>query len=159
MKYLQHEPGPVERGSHVERGNHGNPCILSTSSNTGNLSSINEIRFCKRLGEFAARWAPFRVNFGSIGAFAQSGATVFLTPAPSEDLLMIHRHFHCSFDDFEVNEWEYYKPSLWVPHCTLSTNIEDSVAPEVIGLVLDKFRPFPVEIAAASLVRFQPQYA
>ena len=125
------------------------------TSNTVNLSRIDEIRFCKRLGEFAARWAPFTVNFVSIGAFPQSGGTVFLTPTPSEDLLMIHGHFHCSFDDFEANEWEYYKPPFWFPHCTLSTSAEDSAVPEVIRLVLERFRPFPVEIAAASLVRFQ----
>lgn len=130
-------------------------CDSLSTSDTGNLSRIAEIRFCKRLGEFAARWAPFAVNFGSVGAFPQSG-TVFLAPIPSEDLLMIHRHFHCSFDDFEANGWKYYKPSLWVPHCTLSANAEDSAVPEVIRLVLGKFRPFRVVIAAASLVRFQP---
>ncbi len=146
----------VESGSipHITLAVYDSP----STSDTGNLSRIAEIRFFKRLGEFAARWAPFAVNFGSVGAFPQSG-TVFLAPIPSEDLLMIHRHFHCSFDDFEANGWKYYKPSLWVPHCTLSANAEDSAVPEVIRLVLGKFRPFRLRLLQRLLSGFSRQYA
>ena len=118
-------------------------------------SRIHEIRFCKRLGEFAAKWPPFTIRFGSVGTFPMSGGTVFLAPVPSEDLLMIHRYFHCCFDDLEANEWEYYKPYMWVPHCTLSTRTADSAVPDIVRLALEKFRPFAVEIGEVSLVKFE----
>lgn len=136
------------QGNHACQGNRG-------YADKDQWSKIHEIRFCKRLGEFAVRWAPFTIRFGSIGSFPMSGGTVFLAPVLSEDLLMIHRYFHCCFDDLKGNQWEHYRPSMWVPHCTLSTNTEDCAVPDIVRLVLEKFRPFAVEISAVSLVKFE----
>jgi len=36
----------------------------------------------------------------------------------------VHRTFHDVFADLREDQWPYYLPDSWVPHCTLAINIK-----------------------------------
>ena len=78
-----------------------------------------------RLEKFARTCPPEPLRFGSIGVFPADPPVVFLAPIVSCDLLDLHARFHAHFADYASEEWDYYRPGVWVPHCTLALQLDE----------------------------------
>jgi 2'-5' RNA ligase len=81
------------------------------------------------LAEFAASCLPIPVQFSSVGAFPTAEGVVFLAPVVTLDLLAVHRRFHDLLQSLGHMSIGYYRPEVWVPHCTVGQDVPaDKVA-------------------------------
>ena len=78
----------------------------------------------RRLASFAEKVSGFPLVFASIGAFPTDEGVLFLAPVVTGELLRVHNAFHDFFADLREDQWPYYLPDSWVPHCTLAINIK-----------------------------------
>src|SRR2546429_1716137 len=106
------------------------------------------------LKRFAAETPAFRLSFASVGLFPR--VAVFLAPAVTAELLDLHAGFHRRFGRLGQASWDHYRPSSWVPHCTLATDLE----PEQFGdaLAIAARVPLPLESppGEAGILEFRP---
>jgi len=68
------------------------------------------------------------VRLSSVGAFVTPEAVVFLGVTPTAALLELNRRVHARLDAARVTAWPLYRPSTWVPHCTLAMRPVDLTA-------------------------------
>ena len=98
----------------------------------------------------------FELKFLQIGIFPHNKGAIFLTPNLTDDLFRIHRRFHDMFKDFAEQGWDYYKPQLWYPHCTLSLETPTEAIPSVLGQILKVFSPMDVRICSIGIASLEP---
>lgn len=84
---------------------------------------VDEDESRKLLRELARETSPFPVAFEAAGAFPPDGATLFLVPAPSLELLELHRRFWARFKAISGEPSDFYRPDRWVPHCTVGREV------------------------------------
>lgn len=109
-----------------------------------------------RVASFARTTPAFRMSFSSIGTFSTDEGVVFLAPKPSEILLRRHRDFQQTLGAFRPQQWPYYAPELWVPHCTMVLEAGRAKAIEAIAALQDLFRPFEATVESVGVVEFRP---
>jgi 2'-5' RNA ligase len=106
------------------------------------------------LTAFAARTAPVRLTFASVGLFP--GVAIFLAPTVTPELLDLHADFHRRWGGLGQGSAGHYRPGGWVPHCTLATDLE----PEQFGsaLVIAGRVRLPIEcrLVEIGIVEFRP---
>ena len=109
-----------ESGISIDEGTrpHVSLCIY------GNLP-IEE--FENDLKQFAKETRPFEVIFSHVDAFQTEQPVIFLAPETSPELFDAHRKFHDCFSKYGDDVWEYYKPKIWVPHCTLCMDLSQDM--------------------------------
>lgn len=110
----------------------------------------------ERIARFCADFTPFQLKFFQLGIFPHHKGTIFLTPNLTEDLFKIHRHFHELFADHLAQEWDYYKPNTWHPHCTLAMETPLAYIPLVLEEILKVFTPFEITIESIGIVSLEP---
>ncbi|MBA1336299.1 MAG: hypothetical protein HPY66_2734 [Firmicutes bacterium] len=118
--------------------------------------TVNYPRFEERVEHFFGGVEGFPLNFSSVGMFPGGRGTVFLAPTVTSGLLDVHGRFHHAFKDHDDLAWEYYKPGLWVPHCTVSTDTDYETAIEVLNLINETFRGMTAQVNAVVIVKFRP---
>jgi len=68
----------------------------------------------------------------------------------------LHASFHRRFGPFGQAPWDHYRPGVWVPHCTLATDLE----PDQFGaaLAIAGRAPLPLEcrLVEIGIVEFRP---
>jgi 2'-5' RNA ligase len=69
--------------------------------------------------------APLALTFQYAGQFL--GRVLWLGPAPSADLLAHQASVHARLSEAGMDIWDYYRPGRWVPHCTLSMRVPNSL--------------------------------
>lgn len=108
------------------------------------------------LNRFAEVTPPLSVVLSHAGAFPTAEGVVFLAPAVTQELLEVHRRLHRVLWDRGAECAEYYRPGIWVPHCTVAIG----VAPGKIGAAIETCLRSeiygPVEMDEVSLVDFPP---
>lgn len=106
------------------------------------------------LRRFAAETAPVRITLASVGLFP--GVAVFLAPTVTAELLSLHAAFHRRFEGAGQGAWAHYRHGIWVPHCTLATDLE----PDQFGTALSIAArvPLPLEsrLVEVGIVEFRP---
>lgn len=65
------------------------------------------------------------LTFQYVGQFL--GRVLWLGPAPSTELLAHQANVHARLSEAGVDIWDYYRPGRWVPHCTLSMRVPNSL--------------------------------
>lgn len=98
----------------------------------------------------------FKLKFHHLGIFPHNKGAIFLIPNLADELFQLHRLFHDMFKDFEDQGWDYYKPQLWYPHCTLSIETPTEAIPSVLGQILKVFNPLDVTIKSIGIVSLDP---
>ena len=83
-------------------------------------------KLTKLVEDFAKTACSFPVKFGSVGSFDTNERVVILNPAENKELFDLHRDFHKSLPADGFSCHEYYKPGIWLPHCTVAINVEVS---------------------------------
>jgi len=106
------------------------------------------------LTQFAAETAAIPFTLASVALFP--GVAVFLAPTVTARLLDLHAGFHRRFGPFGEAPWDHYRPGVWVPHCTLATDLE----PPQFGaaLAIAGRAPLPLEcrLVEIGIVEFRP---
>ena len=110
----------------------------------------------KRSVAFFKDIKPFKLRFDSYGSFPGEGGTVFLAPAPTEELLKLHKAFDAIFPDYETAKLDYYKPCKWTPHCTLALRTAKECAIRIMELLMDDFEPLEVEVTRVGFAEIFP---
>lgn len=110
----------------------------------------------RRLASFAEKVSGFPLVFASIGAFPTDEGVLFLAPVVTGELLRVHNAFHDFFADLREDQWTYYLPDSWVPHCTLAINIEWEEVHKALEHVIKIYSPLCVEVDRVALVEYHP---
>lgn len=97
----------------------------------------------------------FTIKMSSLGIFPSNESVLFLSPAASENLINFHMKLHDALKDIE-EQWDYYLPGFWVPHCTLGMNIPKTKIQKALDVINEDYEPFHVKIESLKLVEFNP---
>lgn len=138
--------------------------ISSFMHDSGNTPHISLAVFNKldvsdadqKLHDFSARMPKFQIPLVNIGTFPTGEGVLFLSPVVTEELLHFHKALHDLFNDAKDDQWPFYLPGLWIPHCTLALNLTREKLHEAFDAVLSTHKPLGVEVDRIGLVEFHP---
>ena len=123
------------------------------------LAIYNDLEMSKAKGALevlAQKVYSFELTFLQIGIFPLNKGTIFLTPNLTNDLFQIHRTLHDAFATWEEQGWEYYKPQVWHPHCTLSMETPVADIPKVLEEILKNFQSLEVTVESIGIASLDP---
>ncbi|MBG6103420.1 2'-5' RNA ligase [Micromonospora vinacea] len=92
--------------------------------------------------------APLRLDFQHAGQFV--GRVLWLGPAPTPELLAHHRLVHDRLATAGIPLAEHYQPGRWVPHCTLSMRVPNSLMAAAVRRCLEVL-PLAATVVGAAL--------
>ena len=92
---------------------------------------------------------PVRVVLQYVGQFP--GGVLWLGPAPTADLLALHRAVVARLDAAGIPFWPLYRPDVWVPHCTLSMTARGEAVVRAVRLCFD-ILPLEAALVSAAVV-------
>ncbi|TDB71445.1 2'-5' RNA ligase family protein [Micromonospora sp. KC723] len=92
--------------------------------------------------------APLRLNFQHAGQFV--GRVLWLGIAPTAELLAHHALVHDRLARAGIALSEQYRPGRWVPHCTLSMRVPNSLMAAAVRRCLEML-PLSATVTAAAL--------
>lgn len=96
------------------------------------------------------------ITFYNIGVFTNDKPIIFLAPKITKKLLNVHTNFHYYFEKFDDSVWDYYRPSQWVPHCTLCMNLTEDMFSKSIKFLRDITFPIEARFEKISILEFSP---
>ncbi|MFI6242960.1 2'-5' RNA ligase family protein [Micromonospora sp. NPDC050795] len=92
--------------------------------------------------------APLRLDFQHAGQFV--GRVLWLGPAPTPELLAHHRLVHDRLAAAGIALAEHYRPGRWVPHCTLSMRVPNTLMAAAVRRCLEVL-PLNATVVGAAL--------
>ncbi|MEW2472313.1 2'-5' RNA ligase family protein [Micromonospora gifhornensis] len=92
--------------------------------------------------------APLRLSFQHAGQFV--GRVLWLGPAPTAELLAHHRRVYDRLAAAGITLHEHYHPGRWIPHCTLSMRVPNTLMAAAIRRCLEVL-PLEATITSAAL--------
>jgi 2'-5' RNA ligase len=102
----------------------------------------------------AAATPPVPVTFTEVRAF---GAEVlYLACEPSARLVELQRLVQARFAPFGDGPWEHYKPTAWVPHCTLAMDLGPMTAATALAVAATLPLPSSSRLDRMAVVQFRP---
>lgn len=118
--------------------------------------NLNLMEFRTRLERFAEAQAPFSISLASIGIFATESPIIYLAPTVTMGLLQLHQDFCEFFSEYDGLAWDYYRPGLWVPHCTLAMNLDGSKVKEAVDIICRLRLPLYGILDKIGVLEFSP---
>jgi 2'-5' RNA ligase len=67
--------------------------------------------------------AELSITFNRIGTFAGPPLILWAVPEPQRSLVRMHAAIHAAIDPMRCRP--HYRPSFWIPHCTLGMRIRE----------------------------------
>ncbi|SBT37443.1 2'-5' RNA ligase family protein [Micromonospora auratinigra] len=92
--------------------------------------------------------APLRLEFQHAGQFV--GRVLWLGPAPTTELLAHHARVHDLLTRAGIDLDEQYRPGRWVPHCTLSMRVPNTLMAAAVRRCLEVL-PLTATVVAAAV--------
>ncbi|HHY15695.1 MAG TPA: 2'-5' RNA ligase family protein [Firmicutes bacterium] len=105
---------------------------------------------------FAGEIAPFEVTFSNVDAFQTERPVVFLAPKVTPELAAVHRKFHDYFRQYSDTAWHYYKPGVWIPHCTLGMNLSQDMYLRAMEILKGVQLPIKATFESVGILKFHP---
>ena len=106
--------------------------------------------------EFANSLEPFNIQLSAIGTFPTHENVLFLSPAPTLQLLSYHQEFHQRLTKTKLVSSPYYAPANWVPHCSVEMNIPSQKLSRAIELCAQTFKPMFGRFEEIGVIEFWP---
>ncbi len=75
------------------------------------------------LADLAASTAPLTTRLGAVGTFPTDQGVVYLAPVVTTELVKLHEAFHARLSSLGISSFDYYRPTSWIPHCTVAINL------------------------------------
>ena len=95
------------------------------------------------------------IRFESLGYFeAPYGIVLWAAPSVPQQVINAHESLHMELGVEPCRE--NYRPGIWVPHCSLATDIDFSRKDDAIGIVEQGIEPFEVTFDTADCASFMP---
>jgi 2'-5' RNA ligase len=116
--------------------------------------SIPECRLSEALRSVFGVHPPIRLRFNKLAFFETPELVFWAAPERSEHLLHAHSAIHELIDPSLCRS--HYQPGVWVPHCTLATQVTAGNKEEAIALATETIEPFEVLFDKAECVEFYP---
>ncbi|MEH0845000.1 2'-5' RNA ligase family protein [Micromonospora sp. CPCC 205711] len=92
--------------------------------------------------------APLRLSFQHAGQFV--GRVLWLGVTPTAELLAHHALVHDRLSRAGVELLEHYRPGRWVPHCTLSMRVPNTLMAAAVRRCLEVL-PIEATVVGAAL--------
>ena len=92
--------------------------------------------------------APLRLSFQHAGQFV--GRVLWLGTVPTVELLEHHRRVHDQLAAAGITLVEHYQPGRWVPHCTLSMRVPNTLMAAAVRRCLEVL-PLEATVVGAAL--------
>ena len=105
---------------------------------------------------YAEKIEPFDFQLSAVGTFPTDENVLFLSPAPTKQLLTCHQNFHDQLTDFGIVSSPYYSPANWIPHCTVEINIPDEQMSKAMDICKKAFKPLRGQFQEIGVVEFRP---
>lgn len=105
------------------------------------------------LAAFAAAAPPLSLLLSYVGIFPGSEGVVYLGAAVTPQLLEVHAGAYELWCRHAHQQWEYYAPGRWVPHCTMAFHLPPERVAAAVGVCLQAPLPSAVRVTQVGLVR------
>src|SRR6185312_6113469 len=102
--------------------------------------------------ECATQWRTQPISLVSLGLFAATPATLFLSPVVTWEMLARHRSLLGSLSGQDLDP--FYQADRWVPHVTLAGDLNSAAA--AIAALEPLTFPIAAVLAELQVVRFRP---
>jgi 2'-5' RNA ligase len=106
--------------------------------------------------DFTQSTGTFSLAFSHLGAFSTAEGVVFLAPTFTERLRHLHQAFHARLSRAGLVSSPYYEPDRWVPHCTVTTDIDPTQMSLAVQTLVEEFEPFEVQCLSLGVITFRP---
>jgi 2'-5' RNA ligase len=116
--------------------------------------SIPERQLSEALRSVFGVHPPFRLRFHKLAFFETPELVFWAAPEKSEHLLHAHAAIHELIDPCLC--LSHYQPGVWVPHCTLATQVTAGDKEKAIAVAAETIEPFEVLFDKAECVEFYP---
>ncbi len=114
------------------------------------------VEFEAELKQFAKTIKPFEVTFPKVDVFKTERPVIFLAPQLSQGLLEAHEKFHDNFKKYSDSVWEYYKPKVWGPHCTLCMDLSQGMYSKAMRILTNVQLPIKGTFERIGILKFRP---
>lgn len=98
--------------------------------------------------------SPLRLTFEAVRSFEGDPLVLWAAPARSAELGALHAVIHGLIGADRCHR--HYRPGVWIPHCTLGTQIRAECREAALALVERTIVPFEVVFDRADAVAFAP---
>lgn len=114
--------------------------------------------FKKIMIDYFSEIEPFELLFSILGLFPTVEGVSFIAPKVSAQLLEYHSGLYNKLCDNGYKKWfnDYYKPDVWIPHCTMTIQTDVKNQIEGLELLRSVFKPFKVQVKKVGLIEFNP---
>lgn len=116
--------------------------------------TISETRLRDALRLAFARRPPIRLRFSKLSYFEAPDLVFWAAPDSSDALLQVHAALHRSIEPSLCHA--HYRPTDWIPHCTLATDVSPAKKTAAIARASRAIDPFEVVFDAADCAEFYP---
>jgi 2'-5' RNA ligase len=138
--------------------------VLSTLNSMGvrphiSLAGFSEVDCDSLLSlvrEYANGLEPFSVQLSAIGLFPTPENVLFLSPAPTRQLLTHHQEFHRRLARSGLRSSPYYALENWIPHCTLEMNIPNEQFYKALEFCHTAFEPISGVFQEIGVIEYWP---
>lgn len=117
---------------------------------------IPEQAFTEELRLFARRTKPLGVSLSMVGTFQTERPVIFLSPTGTSGLFALHQAFHDNFAKYAEAVWDYYRPGIWVPHCTLCMDLSPDMYRRAMEMLEGVQLPIEATFEAVGILEFHP---
>jgi len=107
-----------------------------------------------KLGNIFKGVLPISVTFDQIRHFDASPLVLWLSPKNNSALAALHSKIHSIVSQHQCSE--NYRPSRWIPHCTLATDILEAKRAEALKYASAKIDPLEVIFDRVDFIDYPP---
>jgi 2'-5' RNA ligase len=120
------------------------------------FSTVDRDVLISLVQEYAYGLEQFPVQLSAIGTFPTEENVLFLSPAPTLQLISYHQEFHHLLVKSKLVSSPYYAPGNWVPHCSVEINIPEEKLSRAIELCTRAIKPMFGQFEGIGVIEFWP---
>lgn len=120
----------------------------------GVYDDISEATLCKAMRTLFSVHPKITLVFTHIAFFERPALVFYAVPSLSLELLQVHRALHKMIEPTLCRE--HYLPHVWVPHCTVATNVSATKSHSAIAMANRAIDHFEVVFDMADCIEFYP---
>lgn len=106
--------------------------------------------------DIAHETPAFEVDLAAVGSFPGQEGVLFLVPTVSTELIRLHEYFHNRLHSMGIECNPYYRPGNWVPHCTVASDLPDSLIEAGFDIARKSAVFGRAQVNSVGLVSFRP---
>jgi len=122
----------------------------------GGCEGLDIVTCGAALRKFSLSSKPFTVEMSYVGVFAHDKGAVFLGVTVTDALLAYHKAFFEHFGAGVEQAYGFFKPGLWVPHCSMAYHESREKDMAALAINLDLTLPITATCTSLAVIEFPP---